>query len=243
WPRCARLRCRPAAACVRRARTLPATARPMRASAPAAAAARRRWRHRPAWPRAGSRRAVAGSAAGGFGSWSLRGHGLAGMKRARMAPGPMLHQDAAWVERAAPGSRSVLQADVEVVLPSVAVERGRDAGALVVLDVGVVEVQRIQGEAQVVVEPVAQRRRQGAEVVLVVRVGAGQADQEGRAVGVADARAEHLVLEPGADVVGVLRGAHQVIAAVGPGVAGAAIGPGVVGADAEVGADRLLVGH
>ncbi|KAG1531182.1 hypothetical protein G6F50_016843 [Rhizopus delemar] len=90
---------------------------------------------------------------------------------------------------------------------------------------------------------VAQRCRQRAEVILVVRVGARQADQERGTAGVADPGAEALVLEVGTHVVGVLRGAQQVVRAIRPGVRGRAIGVGVVGIDAEVLADRLLVGH
>ncbi|KAG0742626.1 hypothetical protein G6F24_016443 [Rhizopus arrhizus] len=114
--------------------------------------------------------------------------------------------------------------EVEVVLATVAVERSRDGRGLVVLVGRVVEVQAIQADAQPVGGLVAQRCRQRAEVILVVRVGARQADQERGTAGVADPGAEALVLEVGTHVVGVLRGAQQVVRAIRPGVRGRAIG-------------------
>ena len=111
---------------------------------------------------------------------------------------------------------------VELAPVRVRAERLAAVGA-VVLQLRVVEVERVEGEGQVVVELPAGRGREVALVVHVLDGGVVQACQEGRPVGVGQARVERAVVVERDEVVGVLRVAHH-LAAVGD----LAVGIGVV---------------
>src|SRR5690606_9648795 len=106
-------------------------------------------------------------------------------------PGP---QDSA---QAAAGSE--LEVEVQVVLAAVGIERVRQlrvvAGLAVVLELGIVEVERVEGDRQPVGGLEPDRGRDVADAVLEEVVGARHAGVELRAVGVADPRVEAVVLE------------------------------------------------
>src|SRR5436190_4652186 len=94
--------------------------------------------------------------------------------------------------------RSELEAKVQIVLSTVVVERGGSRCALVVSQRRRVEVQRIEADTDPVRGLVVERQRHGSEIVLVIRVGTRQADQERVTIAVVHPRREHLILEIGA---------------------------------------------
>src|SRR5207237_681585 len=97
---------------------------------------------------------------------------------------------------------SELDQDSRVVLPAVLVEGARLVGVFrVILERRIVEVERVERQGKVVVDLVLQRCRQYACVILELRRAAIQTDEEMRAVGVRDARAEAVVLVIAHDVV------------------------------------------
>src|SRR6187431_379690 len=100
---------------------------------------------------------------------------------------------------------SELEAQIQIVLTTVVIERGGSGGALVVSQRRRVEVQRIQADTHPVRRLVVERQRHRTEIVLVIRVGTRQADQELAAIRVRRTCAELLVLEIRTHVVGVLR--------------------------------------